>query len=141
MKTKIIIGLLFIGVLGISAGFFLYQKPAEKTVSGKAEFRTTAMQLFNEFDADEALANKKYLNRIISVRGTISEIAAVDSAGLSIVLETSNPLFGVSCQLSQEQGKNLLKRGQVVELKGLCTGKLMDVVLVRCVVENDDKSK
>jgi hypothetical protein len=141
MKTKIIIGLLFIAVLGISAGFFLYQKPAEKTVSGKAEFETTAMQLFNEFDTDEALANKKYLNRIIAVRGTISEITAVDSAGLSILLETGNPLFGVSCQLSQAKGKSMLKRGQEVEIRGLCTGKLMDVVLVRCVIETDGKSK
>jgi hypothetical protein len=140
MKTKITIALLFIGILGISAGFFLYQKPAEKTVSGTAEFNITSMQLFDEFETDEAAANKKYLNKVISVRGTIAEIAAVDSAGLAIVLETSNPLFGVSCQLPKIKDTNLLHRGKEVNIKGLCTGKLMDVVLVKCVVEDADKN-
>jgi hypothetical protein len=136
MKTKIIIGVIFIGVLAVSAGFFMYQKPSEKTVSAHAAYAVNAMQLFNEFNDDEPTANQKYLNQVLSVEGRITEISAVDSVGLTVFLETSNPLFGVSCQLPEGDKGRTLKRGDNVRIKGLCTGKLMDVVLVRCVLEN-----
>jgi hypothetical protein len=135
MKRKIIIGLLFVAGLGVSAGFFLYQKPSAKIVSANAEHTLSAAQLFDEFNEHESEANTKYLNKVLSVSGIISEISAVDSQGLTILLETGNPLFGVSCQLPQGNSTKLLRHGQEVKVKGLCTGKLMDVVLVKCVVE------
>lgn len=136
MKAKFIIGIIFIGVIAVSAGFFMYQKPSEKTVGRKAAYTVQAMELFNEFNDHEASANEKYLNKILLVEGRIAEISAVDSVGLTILLETSNPLFGVSCQLPEGLGGRTLKRGENARIRGLCTGKLMDVVLIKCVLEN-----
>lgn len=136
MKAKVIIGIVFIGVLAVSAGFFLYQKPSEKTVSSKAAYTVQALQLFNEFNDNETAANEKYLNQILLVEGRIADISAVDSVGLTILLETSNPLFGVSCQLPEGLGGKELKRGDHARIRGLCTGKLMDVVLTKCVLED-----
>ena len=135
MKTKIVIGLVFLSVLGGSAGFFMYQKPAEKTVSAKPAYTIQASTLFNEYSDDEAAANEKYLNKVLLVEGRTTNISGVDSVGLSVLLETSNPLFGVSCQLPEGDKEKILKLGNHVRIKGLCTGKLMDVVLVRCVLE------
>jgi hypothetical protein len=136
MKRKIIIGSIFIAALAISAGFFLYQKPSERIVSAKARYSLHATQLYDEFDRNESEANAKYLNTVVSVRGVISEISPVDDTGVTIVLESRNPLFGVSCQLPNGNKGEILRRGQEVQVKGLCTGKLMDVVLVKSIIQN-----
>ena len=44
-------------------------------------------------------------------------------------------LGGVICQLDElsEHKRTEFETGETVQLKGRCTGMLMDVVLVRCV--------
>ena len=135
MRTKIIVGLVFITALAISAGFFLYRKPAEKTVRENADYVLSAVQLFEEFNRNEGIANTRYLNKVVRVDGIITEVSAVDSVGITLLLESSNPLFGVSCQLPEGFSDKVLKAGQKITVRGLCTGKLMDVVLIKCVIE------
>jgi hypothetical protein len=135
MKKWIIIGALVVVAAVIAVVTYLYQKPTEKTVSGEAAYALDAATLFNEFNEDEAKANEKYVNKVIAVKGTISEVMMADSIGMNIMLASQNPVFGVSCQVPG-QSKTALKEGDEIEIKGLCTGKLMDVVLIKCVVEN-----
>jgi hypothetical protein len=137
MRSKIIIAVIFIGVLGVSAGFFLYNKPSEKKVTAEPAFTLEASKLFDEFNDDEGAATTKYLNQVVSVRGVVADISAVDSAGLTVMLGTSNPLFGVTCQLPDGNDGKLIERGQQISIRGLCTGKLMDVVLVKCIIEEN----
>lgn len=136
MKKKIIIGLIIGIVAAVGAGVFLYQQPSETVVNGRAAFVVDASQIFNEYNDDESVANQKYLNQVISVRGRVSDVSAMDSLGVNVVLATSNPLFGVSCQIPQPDETSSVKVGDQVTIKGLCTGKLMDVVLTRCLIES-----
>ena len=41
---------------------------------------------------------------------------------------------GVSCEMQDTSGTENIKAGDSVTIKGVCTGVLMDVVLVRCVL-------
>ena len=50
---------------------------------------------------------------------------------MSIYLDTSNDLSNIIFQL--EKLDTSIEEGQEVTLKGICTGYLMDVVLVRSV--------
>ena len=135
-KRKILgFGIIIAGIVAC-LGLYLFQKPAERVITQDAEFNVKATDIFNEFDKNESLANKKYLNKIVSVKGEISDISAVDSVGINVMLTADNPLFGVSCQLPFGAPDSSLKVGDEVQITGLCTGKLMDVVLVRCRVEN-----
>ena len=62
---------------------------------------------------------------------------AVDSKGtLSLILEGGD-FAGVGCQFDKNSLKEIqdIKKGQVIRVKGVCTGMLMDVVLVDCVPE------
>jgi hypothetical protein len=128
-------GIVVAGLIACLALYF-YQKPSEKVISEQAEFNVKAVDIFNEFDKNEAVANKKYLNKVVSVDGKIADISAVDSLGINIILRADNPLFGVSCQVPSGSRDARLKVGDQVQITGLCTGKLMDVVLVKCRVEN-----
>jgi hypothetical protein len=138
-KRRIVgVGIIVAGILSCLA-LYMYQKPSEKVITQKAEFNVKARDIFNEFDQNESKANKKYLNKVVSVQGEISDISAVDSVGINIMLTADNPLFGVSCQLPSGAPDSSLKVGDRVQITGLCTGKLMDVVLVKCRVDGKNE--
>ncbi len=127
--------LLVIACLGSITGFYLYNKPVKSTASKSVDVAIQAADLFNEFAADENVANKKYLDKIISISGVVTNVA--DEDGLTIVtLKTTSDMFGVICKIEASDNKaKSLKTGDEVRVKGVCTGMLMDVVMVRCVIE------
>ena len=127
--------LLVIACLGSITGFYLYNKPVKSTASKSVDVAIQAADLFNEFAADENVANKKYLDKIISISGVVTNVA--DEEGLTIVtLKTTSDMFGVICKIEASDNKaKSLKTGDEVRVKGVCTGMLMDVVMVRCVIE------
>ncbi|KAA3624091.1 MAG: hypothetical protein DWQ02_23520 [Bacteroidetes bacterium] len=128
---KIVIVLLFIGG---AIGFYLFNKPHKNMNKAKADIKIEAPELFSAFESDELAANEKYLDKVVEVTGVVSEVKQEDGI-ISVVLETEDLMFGVICQLDEysESRKSDFKIGESVTLKGLCTGSLMDVVLVRCV--------
>ena len=126
--------LLIIAVIilsGVLIGYREYNKPA-RSVANEVAITITASQLFNEFEANEAVANKKYLNKAVLVTGSVSEISFNQSGKTVIILESDNPMFGVSCTM-EEKPQNLAI-GIKVSVKGICTGYLSDVVVTRGII-------
>jgi hypothetical protein len=136
LKKILLFGLVAL-VIGGGVGYYLYNKPHEAI--GKANFTITATDLAAEFDKDETAANAKYIGKdgnmiVVQVSGKISDVKN-DTSGITIALETGDPINGVSCVLDRftKQMRTDYKVGEEVKLKGLCTGKLSDVVVDRCV--------
>jgi tRNA_anti-like len=136
IKKVLLFGLVAL-VIGGGVGVYMWNKPHEAI--GKANFTTTATELAAEFGKDEAAATKKYVGQdgkmiVIQVSGKIADVKN-DTSGITIGLETGDPMNGVSCVLDRftKQTKTDYKVGEAVTLKGLCTGKLSDVILDRCV--------
>lgn len=102
----------------------------------EADMTLESTALFSAFEANEAEANEKYLDKVIKISGTVKEVNTDEEGNISLTLESGNELFGVICQMDNltKQEKTDFKIGEQVTLKGICTGMLMDVVLVRCVV-------
>ncbi len=126
-------------VLGIAFGFYLYNKPHKNIGRAKADFEMKASNLYQEFETDESAANEKFLDKVITVSGTIREVTKDEEGNTSLMLETESPLASVICQLDNltDHDRTDFKAGEKVSFKGICTGLLMDVVMVRCVeVEN-----
>ena len=124
-------------LIGGGVGYYMWNKPHEAI--GKADIVTTATELAAEFGKDENAAMKKYVGQdgkmiVVQVSGKISDVKN-DTSGITIGLETGDPINGVSCVLDKftKQTKTDYKVGDDVKLKGLCTGKLSDVVIDRCV--------
>ena len=131
------IGLIFTALLLVSAtvGVYLYNKPHQDIQHAKADFHLPASALFEEFEADEAAANIKYLDKVVEVSGKIISVSETDQGLPSLTLDGGGEMFGVICQMDQHSKHQELdfEEGDEVSLRGICTGKLMDVVLVRCV--------
>ena len=128
-KQKII--LIIIIIISIIAVIFYktYNKEHINVEKTSAKYTMTSQKLIDDFLMDEEEANKKYVNQIIQVTGTISEIDKV-----SITIKDVNSESTVQCNFSDKINNTNLKQGQKITIKGLCTGYLLDVVLIECVL-------
>ena len=118
-------------VIGIYLAYNMYNKEHVETKNATADAILTPAELMTAFDTDEATANTKYLDKIIQVKGKVSAINEVATGG-SISLDTGSTMSAIICEFESKDAVAAVKIGDEVTVKGFCTGKLMDVVLVRC---------
>ena len=134
-KNKIVIVILIVGFVGVFVAYKMYNKPHVNVVDIKSDIILSASKILNDFSTDENVANKLYLEKIIKINGTISELNIEKERGI-ITLKTTDDFGSVLCHLSEGGMKKMksLKVGQTITLKGICTGFLMDVILVKCEI-------
>lgn len=126
----------FVLIILILAVFLVAYKEfnkAHRSVSGETGIAVDAISLFKAFELNEREANERYLNKIITVSGKISEVSRNQDGKVIILLDADNPMFGVNCTL--EQPAEHLEKGQMIKVKGICTGYLSDVVVVDGILE------
>lgn len=97
----------------------------------------SATDLVNEFKKNEAEASTKYLDMVVQITGEINEISATKGNSV-ITLKNGANEPAVICQMIPEENKRSLslREGQEVVVRGICSGFLMDVMLVSCVIVN-----
>ena len=133
VKLAIVAGCI---VICAAIGWYVYNEPHKGVSDVKPDIQITAADLYNDFQRNEASANKKYLNKVIEVTGNVSEVQNVNGSPI-ILLSSTGDMGGVSCQLANNgsNNKNNLKTSTIITIKGKCSGYLMDVNLVDCVLK------
>jgi hypothetical protein len=131
--------LLIILIVGLVVAFgtwkYVFRKAETSVKSEKAEVEITATELLKSFEVNEDSANARFLNKIILVEGTVAEVKS-DTSGYSIYLKEPESVSGVLCGFNKEvKIEKQIKPGDVVIIKGICNGYLMDVVLNKCCIE------
>jgi hypothetical protein len=137
-NVKNLIGILFIVALSsLIIGYKMYNKPHINVAEKSVDITITANILLADFSSDETKANAKYLDKIIAVKGMVTKVE-FNGEKAAISLQTKDDFGNVICYLTEEGSKNSaqIKEGQTIVLKGICTGFLMDVILVKCVIMN-----
>jgi len=136
-KKKILITVLALGILGAFVAYKMYNKPHVNVAQSKSDIILTANQILNDFSSDETTANLKYLEKIIEISGVVSEAKVEKEKGI-ITLQTNDDFGSVLCHLSTKSTAKIgaLKEGESITVKGICTGYLMDVILVKCEIIN-----
>jgi hypothetical protein len=133
---KIILIILGAGiVIGVVVALYVFRKSDTGATKRSPDYILSADSLVSFFSAYEDSANKRFLDKIIQVKGYVAEITK-DSAGYTIVLRNENAMEGVSCALGNDQFEMAkeLKTGAIIEIKGICAGKLIDVSLNKCAI-------
>ncbi len=126
--------LLVVVVVLLTVAFFAYRyynKP-HRNLDDETAIAIEASSLFESFEKNETEANALYLDQVLKVRGKVSSESINQEGKQVVVLETYDPMFGVSCTLDSPSDK--IEIGIVIELKGFCKGYLSDVVLTGCKV-------
>lgn len=128
MKKEFIFTLIALGLVLFLYSMNMYHKTPESISTLKTEFEVNATELLTAFEENETLANHKFLDKVIAVKGVVDKKEFKDGV-LTAYLKTNNPLSKVIFQF-ENQNENI-QEGEHLTLKGICTGYLMDVVLVR----------
>jgi hypothetical protein len=127
------IGILLICLAGW--GLYTVYKPHRNVEGEDAVATLTASTLYNDFSKNESQANQKWLGKVLEVNGTISTVTESGNY-ISLNLAATKD-GGVNCSLSKKDlpADQKFKKGDSISVKGKCTGFLMDVNLVDCIIK------
>ena len=136
-KKNILLLLAALAILGGYLGIRMYNKPHVNVAESDPDLVLFSQTLLDDFESDEISANEKYLEQIIQVTGTIQKLGTANGNG-TITLTSGTSMGSVICHLSEMENKKMvsLREGQEIMVKGICTGYLMDVILINCVLVN-----
>jgi hypothetical protein len=135
MRKRYLFGIGLLLLLLVAWGIYKVNLPHRNAAGEQTVASLSATNLYNEFLNVENVANKKWIGKVIEVSGTI---ASVSESGnyISINLRASAD-GGVNCSILKKDLDTGAKfnTGDSITIKGKCTGFLMDVNLVDCVVK------
>lgn len=121
-------------ILVLSISYFFYS-PRPNLDAKKIDLVTSSYQITEDFTLDEKGSLTKYNQKVIEVRGKISEIHDNKEKGGTCLLEGFD-FGGVMCEF--EPGTtNKLKQCQVgdsITIKGKFSGYLTDVIINTCQI-------
>lgn len=95
-----------------------------------------AQELFDAFLSDESAATERFVGtkeQVIQVNGTIRGIEKAGPNLTNVILATTDDMAAVVCEFDEGAVPSAWIAGKDVSVKGICTGMLLDVILVRCV--------
>jgi hypothetical protein len=140
-KRTIIGGIVVVIALAAGYGWYQYNRTVQGLANVSADFSVNATDLIKEFVSSEEATNKKYLNKILSVKGMVKN---VETAQNTIVLGDTSDMSGVRCVLDSTAISTIgaLQKGTLITVKGAITGFNKDetgllgsdVQLNRCVL-------
>lgn len=142
MKTRnfkiLLIGLILI-IISLYFIINLYNKPFLDIEKSNPKIEITALEILNDYQADERLANEKYVDNLIQIKGEVADIKYENGTSV-ITLKGENDFSNIICRMLPEANLEVLKlkKGAQIMVKGVCTGYLLDVVMVRCILINDN---
>ena len=123
--------LLLLAVIALVAGsavaYWIFNKP-HRDVSTEKGVQLTAQKLFESFVANEAAANKLYLDKAIELSGEVLEVTTNQEGKTVVNFKTSDALFVINCTFKTNPGA--LKVGENITFKGICTGYIPDANVV-----------
>jgi hypothetical protein len=119
------------------AGWGVYRvtKSHGNVADDEAVASISADSLYYQFQKSEPEANIKWVGKVLEIRGIISSVT-----------QTGNSMF-INLRVTDEGGINcstlkkdlppdaIFNKGDSVTIKGSCTGFLMDVNMVDCIVK------
>lgn len=134
-KKSLILVFLMLIILGLVFAIYCYNKPHIDVKESEAAYILTAQNLIDEYQRNETKTNEKYSEIVIQVNGNIFEISTLKGNSV-ITLKDDNLESSIKCYMLPEENRKALKlkKGQDIEIKGICTGYLLDVIMVRCTL-------
>ena len=135
MRKKYLFGIVILVLILSVWGVCRVFKPHQNVSGEDAAASLSAPVLYHEFQSDENAANKKWVGKVIEVSGIVS-LVNESAEYVSITLKATTE-GGINCSLLKKDinESDTFKNGDSLFIKGKCTGFLMDVNLVDCVIE------
>lgn len=111
-KTKkiILIALLATSVIGVSSYYYVMYGGARNLSSEETAYTVSSKSITNEFATNIDMSNKKYLEKAIAIKGTITKIT-----GNEVIIDNT-----IICNLKELDSS--IAKNQVTTIKGRVVG-------------------
>ena len=117
------VALLVLVFAGGAVMWYIFAEKFEDTGKVKADYTVNAPDFIKEFQQNEAVANKKYAEKIIIVNGTVSEIKNADTTSNIIMADTGSGAYIIFAFQQQHLAEaRQMRAGDNVSIKGSCSG-------------------
>lgn len=127
---RVLMGGLLALIAGAVAVWFIFTEKFTDTSERKADFTVNAMDFLQEFQKNDSLANTKYLEKIITVNGRVSETEAADTTINIKMIDTATDAYIIFAFQQQHLAEaKQLKEGDSVAIKGSCSGGTYSEIL------------
>lgn len=128
MRKAIYIGLMVVILIIAATVYYVFNKPHRNVVKEDPAFSLTSDRLLADYDKDTASANKKYLDKVIQLRGKVSDMITDQHGEVVIVLNDGKNMFGITCTISDnsKEASKKYEKGKEISIKGICTGGTAD---------------
>lgn len=113
--------------------YYQYNKTHTQLTNVKADFAIKAIDLYSAFSEDENSSNTLYIDKVLDISGIVSNIATEETSS-KIFLATDDIMGEVQCEMDVAADITGLQVGDEVNIRGVCSGFLTDVVINRCVI-------
>jgi tRNA_anti-like len=138
-KIFLIITVLIV-IAGLVYAFREYNRTNKDLKNVNPDYTTTMNALVADFEKDSSTFNKKYIDKVIEVKGTVKSID-MDGSPVIISLGESGSMSSVECSMDSSYSNfRTVKEGNQVAIKGNCFGGTSDelfgtdVSLNRCIL-------
>lgn len=134
-KLILLIVFFLIVIVGLTSFLYYYNKPHVNVKKSEAAFVLNAENLIKEYLDDETKTDAKYSEHVIQVKGKVFAVSTLKGNSV-ITLKDENSESSIICHMLPDENMKALKleKGQEVDIKGICTGYLLDVIIVRCTL-------
>lgn len=137
MKTYVKVALAVVVIIAVSsilAGLYFYNLKSADLAKTRPDFVITASALQKAFENNETESSSRYIKKILEVTGKISSVKSAENNAVNISLATDNDLSSIICTFPVLKDESAFKPGDIITLRGECSGYLMDVLLNNCAV-------
>lgn len=115
----------------LTVGCVLWNKPHKKAEDQKAQV-VDANKLYSDFTANEQAANGTYINKVLEVTGTATEVTTNQDGQPVLLIGVDDPLGGIQCTMRDKSPAVAV--GSKVRVIGFCNGITSVVLLSDCVL-------
>lgn len=114
-----------------------YAKGSGNGIKNKTpEFQLSSKILNKEFILNDSVANAKYGNKVVELKGVVANIRKSETHGIIITFD--DPVMGIKCVMDTTllSIPTELGIGSNVSIKGICIGsdQLIGVLMNQCIV-------
>lgn len=130
LKKKLLwSGLILIVALAL-VYFYVATEKFSDTKDRKSAFTVNAIDFIREFEQSDSAANAKYVDKIVTLTGRVSEIEAADTTlNLKFIDTTTGSYVIFAFQKQHLSEAKTVKVGDSVSVKGSCSGGVYSEIL------------
>lgn len=126
-------------IAGLATYSFLFHSSwCSHAQTKEAAMHISTPDLLGLFDKNEVVFDREYLNKVVSMQGVVKKIKKIDGEDYILYLGR-DPDQGPSVRCSLDSLYNHaplpVKTGDSITLSGTCAGRLMDIILIQCIIK------